>query len=310
MIISIDHGNKSIKTPNFLFTSGLIESETRPGLKGDFIFWNNKYYSLTEKRISYLRDKTVDDRFYVLTLFAIAYELQKAQIDEDPINPVDITLLVGLPPAHYGQLHSRFEQYFLRKRDIVDFEFNDLSYSIRISKVVSYTQALAAAVTRYSELKSHAVSYIIDIGGFTVDILKLRYGRPDLEVVESFEKGVLTLYNSIASQCNARFDRLIEDSGIDEVLLGEPTILPGELQFLIRTMTTEFLNEFYNFLRERGIDVKTSKCVFAGGGSLLLRPMIDRGGKVSFPIYIDDIHANAVGYGVLYRSEVAAHGNQ
>ena len=310
MIISVDHGNKSIKTPNLLFTSGLIESETKPGLQGDFIHWEGRYYSLTEKRISYLRDKTEDDRFYVLTLFAIAYEMQRAGIEPDPINPVDITLLVGLPPAHYGQLHNRFEQYFLRKRDIVDFEFNDEYYCIRISKVVSYTQALAAAVTKFGDLKNHAVSYIIDIGGFTVDVLKLRYGRPDLEVVESFETGVLTLYNSISSQCNSQYDRLLEDSDIDEVIRGEPTILPGEVQLLIRNMAAGFLNDFYNFLRERGIDVKTSKCVFAGGGSLLLRQMIDRGGKVGFPIYIDDIHANAVGYGLLYRSEVAANGNQ
>ena len=75
MIISVDHGNKSIKTPRLLFTSGLIESDTRPGIKTDCIFWNGKYYTLTEKRISYLRDKTEDDRFYVLTLFAIAKEL-------------------------------------------------------------------------------------------------------------------------------------------------------------------------------------------------------------------------------------------
>ena len=48
--------------------------------------------------------------------------------------------------------------------------------------VVSYTQALAAAVTKYGELKKHAASYIIDIGGYTVDVLKLRYGKPDLEM--------------------------------------------------------------------------------------------------------------------------------
>ena len=60
MIISVDHGNKSIKTPRLLFTSGLIESDTRPGIKTDCIFWNGKYYTLTEKRISYLRDKTVN----------------------------------------------------------------------------------------------------------------------------------------------------------------------------------------------------------------------------------------------------------
>ena len=253
-----------------------------------------------------MRDKTEDERFFVLTLFAIAYELERKGIREAE-DPIDITLLVGLPPAHYGQLHGRLEQYFFRKREVIDFLFNDRCYSIRFNRVVSYSQALAAAVTRFGDLKNHAVSYIIDVGGFTVDVLKLRHGRPDLEVMESFEQGVITLYNSIISQCNSQFDRLLEDSDIDEVIRGEPTILPGEIQMLIRTAANQFLNEFYNFLRERGIDVKSSKCVFAGGGSILLRNLIERSGKVGYPIFIDNIHANAIGYEILYRSEVSVN---
>ena len=250
-----------------------------------------------------------DERFYVLTLFAIAKELERRKVPET-LDPIDITLLVGLPPAHYEQLHSRFEQYFLRRREIVDFEYNGKYYSIRISKVLSYPQAFAAAVTQFGTLKAHSVAYIIDIGGFTIDVLKLRSGHPDLAVVESFEKGVITLYNGIASKCNALYARILEDCDIDEVIRNQPTVLPGEVQQLIRTMTNDFLTEFYNFLRERGVDVSTSKCVFAGGGSLLLRGMIERGNKVAFPIFIEDIHANARGYELLYQSEVAANGQQ
>lgn len=309
MIISVDHGNKSIKTPHAIFTSGLVMSDGLQGFKTDYIGWNGKYYSLTERRISYLRDKTEDDRFFILTLFAIAKELEYRDVSET-LDPIDITLLVGLPPAHYEQLHSRFEQYFLRRREAIDFEYNGKYYSIRINKVLSYPQAFAAAVTQYSTLKAHSVAYIIDIGGFTIDVLKLRFGRPDLEVVESFEKGVITLYNSIASKCNSQYARILEECEIDEVIRNQPTVLPGEVQQLIRVMTSDFLAEFYNFLRERGIDVSTSKCVFAGGGSLLLRSMIERGNKVAFPIFIEDIHANAIGYEVLYQSEVAANGKQ
>ena len=309
MIISVDHGNKSIKTPHAIFTSGLVMSDGLQGFKTDYIGWNGKYYSLTERRISYLRDKTEDDRFFILTLFAIAKELEYRKVSET-LDPIDITLLVGLPPAHYEQLHSRFEQYFLRRREAIDFEYNGKYYSVRINKVLSYPQAFAAAVTQYSTLKAHSVAYIIDIGGFTIDVLKLRYGRPDLEVVESFEKGVITLYNSIASKCNSQYARILEECEIDEVIRNQPTVLPGEVQQLIRSMTADFLAEFYNFLRERGIDVSTSKCVFAGGGSLLLRGMIERGNKVAFPIFIEDIHANAIGYEVLYQSEVAANGKQ
>ena len=309
MIISVDHGNKSIKTPHAIFTSGLVMSDGLQGFKTDYIGWNGKYYSLTERRISYLRDKTEDDRFFILTLFAIAKELEYRDVSET-LDPIDITLLVGLPPAHYEQLHSRFEQYFLRRREAIDFEYNGKYYSVRINKVLSYPQAFAAAVTQYSTLKVHSVAYIIDIGGFTIDVLKLRFGRPDLEVVESFEKGVITLYNSIASKCNSQYARILEECEIDEVIRNQPTVLPGEVQQLIRSMTSDFLAEFYNFLRERGIDVSTSKCVFAGGGSLLLRGMIERGNKVAFPIFIEDIHANAIGYEVLYQSEVASSGKQ
>lgn len=309
MIISVDHGNKSIKTPHAIFTSGLVMSDGLQGFKTDYIGWNGKYYSLTERRISYLRDKTEDDRFFILTLFAIAKELEYRNVSET-LDPIDVTLLVGLPPAHYEQLHSRFEQYFLRRREAIDFEYNGKYYSVRINKVLSYPQAFAAAVTQYSTLKAHSVAYIIDIGGFTIDVLKLRYGRPDLEVVESFEKGVITLYNSIASKCNSQYARILEECEIDEVIRNQSTVLTGEVQQLIRSMTADFLAEFYNFLRERGIDVSTSKCVFAGGGSLLLRGMIERGNKVAFPIFIEDIHANAIGYEVLYQSEVAANGKQ
>lgn len=309
MIISVDHGNKSIKTPHAIFTSGLVMSDGLQGFKTDYIGWNGKYYSLTERRISYLRDKTEDDRFFILTLFAIAKELEYRDVSET-LDPIDITLLVGLPPAHYEQLHSRFEQYFLRRREAIDFEYNGKYYSVRINKVLSYPQAFAAAVTQYGTLKVHSVAYIIDIGGFTIDVLKLRFGRPDLEVVESFEKGVITLYNSIASKCNSQYARILEECEIDEVIRNQPTVLPGEVQQLIRSMTADFLAEFYNFLRERGIDVSTSKCVFAGGGSLLLRGMIERGNKVAFPIFIEDIHANAIGYEVLYQSEVTANGKQ
>lgn len=252
---------------------------------------------------------TSNEEAYVLTLFAIAKELERRKVPET-LDPIDITLLVGLPPAHYEQLHSRFEQYFLRRREIVDFEYNGKYYSIRVSKVLSYPQAFAAAVTQFGTLKAHSVAYIIDIGGFTIDVLKLRSGRPDLAVVESFEKGVITLYNGIASKCNALYARILEDCDIDEVIRNQPTVLPGEVQQLIRTMTSDFLTEFYNFLRERGVDVSTSKCVFAGGGSLLLRGMIERGNKVAFPIFIEDIHANARGYELLYQSEVAANGQQ
>lgn len=77
--------------------------------------------------------------------------------------------------------------------------------------------------------------------------------------MESFEKGTITLYNSIISQCNSQYARLLEDCDVDEVIKGEAYDPAGEVQMMIRNMANQFLGEFYNFIRERGIDVGTAK---------------------------------------------------
>ena len=90
MLIAIDHGNKNIKTAHHVFTSGLTESDTRPPFGDSVLQVGGKYYMLSEQRIPYLRDKTVDDRFFILTLFAIALELEEAE--EANNGPKDVAL--------------------------------------------------------------------------------------------------------------------------------------------------------------------------------------------------------------------------
>ena len=70
MLISIDHGNKQIKTNHRTFVSGLRESDTKPPFGKDVLFYKGKYYTLTDQRIPYMRDKTADERYFILTLFA------------------------------------------------------------------------------------------------------------------------------------------------------------------------------------------------------------------------------------------------
>lgn len=78
MLIAIDHGNKSVKLPcGDPFVSGLVESEVAPFGK-DVLKYRGRYYQLSDYRIPYHRDKTEDERFFILTLFAIAREINSA----------------------------------------------------------------------------------------------------------------------------------------------------------------------------------------------------------------------------------------
>lgn len=81
MLIGVDHGNKQIKTVHCApFVSGLQQSMTRPfGLS---LQYGGNYYTLSNERIPYRKDKTGDDRFFILTLIAIAEELTARGVDE------------------------------------------------------------------------------------------------------------------------------------------------------------------------------------------------------------------------------------
>ena len=86
--IPLDHGNRNMKTAEEVFTSGLVESDLKPVL-GEYLEYNGKFYSLTGERIPYMRDKTLDDRFFILTLFGIGKELERrTQPQKDTIYQV------------------------------------------------------------------------------------------------------------------------------------------------------------------------------------------------------------------------------
>lgn len=56
MLIAVDHGNKQIKTNHRTFTSSFCVSSTRPPFGKDVLFYKNKYYTLSDQRIPYMRD--------------------------------------------------------------------------------------------------------------------------------------------------------------------------------------------------------------------------------------------------------------
>ena len=79
LVVAVDTGNKNIKTPHTEpFNSGLIcHGNIPPAIKADTLCYEGNYYTLTQSRVPYMYDKTSDWSYYVLTLFAIAKELER-----------------------------------------------------------------------------------------------------------------------------------------------------------------------------------------------------------------------------------------
>ena len=298
MLIAIDHGNKQIKTINCEpFTSGLLESDTQPFGK-DILMYKGKYYQVTDQRIPYRKDKTEDERFFILTLFAIAREIEEQGFFHPGV--MRVQLAVGLPPAYYGTHYQSFIRYFL-DRGTVSFSYRGKTYSILIDNVGCYPQSYAAALTMFQTLSTIPKALVLDIGGMTADYLQIKYGEGDLSVCDSLENGVIRLYNRIESKVRAEQDILLTEREIDAILLGTEVQVPFGVASVVERLAQEFIADLLSALRERQLELKSGPVIFVGGGSILLRKQIQKSGKVSNPLFVEDIRANARGYEVLYK---------
>ena len=187
MLIAIDHGNYAVKTENHSFVAGLAEHTVKPPLTDEILEYGGKYWTLSGKRLNYRRDKTADESYFILSLIAIAKEMETA----GRANPFEqVQLAVGLPPEHYGVLKDKFAQYFQRD-GVIKFVYKEKPYSIIIERVMVFPQAYAAVVPQSTLIMNSPRIFIVDVGGYTTDILLLKNGKLDFQYCRSLESVTL-----------------------------------------------------------------------------------------------------------------------
>jgi len=302
IVIGVDNGNANTKTVHTLFTSGLTEHDVKPPFADEWIEYNGKFYTLSTKRLTYTRDKTKNNHCFILTLFAIAKEI----LASGQYSPVlDICLSVDLPPEHYSIQKDKFANYFKSFGDTISFKYKDKPFIINLyNEVYVFPQGFAAVATKASELKEYSQVYIIDIGGYTTDILLISHGKLDLQYCRSLEDGIITMNNKIQGRINMAFDQKIDDEHIYDVLFGKKTVLSPEIQQKIKDESAQHAIHILNQCRELGIDLKSNPAFFVGGGSLLLKPFIENSGMVSVTEFFENISANAYGCTILANSKL------
>ena len=91
-IIAVDHGYGNMKTANTVTPTGIKAYETEPIFTGNILEYNGIYYRIGEGHKEFIPDKAMDEEYYLLTLMAIARELNVFSIRE-----ADVHLAAGLP---------------------------------------------------------------------------------------------------------------------------------------------------------------------------------------------------------------------
>ena len=298
--IAIDHGNRNIKTVNTTFTTGITESDIRPGRGIEYLEHNGKFYVPSNRRIPYQRDKTTDARFFYLTLLGIAKELElNKNIEKGDL--IQVQMPIGLPPKHFAELYDKYEEFFRGNGEMLQFSYNQKEYHVTITDVMAFPQDYAAIMLQHKEISTYPKVVGVDIGGFTTDYLMFRSGVEDMEICDSMETGIIILYNRIIARVRADYDVLLEEADIDSIIQGNAGFYGAKVINAVLQEAGAYVTDLLSSLRERGIDLKSTLFIFLGGGSILLKDLIKIAGLISHVQFIDDIHANAKGYDYLYQ---------
>lgn len=104
---------------------------------------------------------------------------------------------------------------------------------------------------------------------------------------------------------NAERQLDVDDYTIDNIL--RCGYNPGkELNDVVHTTAQNYARTLIRSLKEKGVDLTLSYPVFIGGGSILMRPVIESELGRDDYLFIDDPRANAVGYKMMAESRLAA----
>ena len=141
-IIGVDAGYGNIKTANTVTPTGITACETQPIFNGSILEYEGKYYRIGEGHKEFIADKVTDDDFYLLTLMAIAKELNICGIRQ-----ADVYLVAGLPMTWIRNQRDSFREYLLRNEQVA-FRFNGKDYMIRFVGCSVYPQGYPAIVNQ------------------------------------------------------------------------------------------------------------------------------------------------------------------
>lgn len=104
---------------------------------------------------------------------------------------------------------------------MLQFNYKQKEYHVIITDVMAFPQDYAAIMLQHREIRSYPKVVGVDIGGFTTDYLMFRSGIEDMEICDSMETGIISLYNRITARMRADYDVLLEEADIDSIIQGK-----------------------------------------------------------------------------------------
>jgi len=301
--IGVDHGYAAMKTPHFSFPTGLVGYEHEPYTRKDVLEFDGKFYVAGSGRQPLQKDKTRTEDYYLLTLAAIAKELEHRGAGPTAA----VHLAAGLPLTSFGRDKKKFREYLFRDGKPVNFRYEWTAYTVTIERISLFPQGYAAVLTQ-QELLGQPSVIVADIGGWTVDLMRLDNRIPNAATCRSLELGMIRCLDEISEQIRRTLGLSMTAAQIESALRGEVSSMDDKAKQIIHREAGAYTRRLLSAIAESGLDARAMPAIFLGGGAALLKRHVSATDGLSRPLILDDVCLNAKGYERLVEQISAGNG--
>ena len=292
MNIGIDHGYYAIKTRHFSFPAGISEYSHEPYTLQNTLEYGGKFFVCGTGRQPILRNKMENDNYYLLTLAAIAREIkQRGGKTECSVN-----IAAGLPLAGFGREKKSFREYLLRSPQPVGYRFEGIPYKVTIEDVKLFPQGYSAIALHPELIQNEPSVLLMDIGGWTVDLMRLDNRIPNAATCRSLELGMIRCLDEIGEQLRRTLGLSMTAAQIESVLRGEGGSMDEQARSIIQREADSYAARLLSAIQESGLDARAMPAIFLGGGAALLKRHLPPTSALCRPFILDDVCLNAKGY--------------
>lgn len=293
LVVGIDHGFSMMKTPHATFENGVEKLGGEATLTNNTLIYQGSYYKVGEGRLPLMQTKTENENYFLLTLAAIAKEMDIYQQYK-----ADVILAVGLPFSRFGKEKDDFYRYLLRV-DSIQYNYSGKNYEIQIIDVYVFPQCYAAIADKLREYGRE--NLIVDIGSKTIDVIHTRNYVPVESESTSIPAALIQCMEGIKSNVYQNCNRRVSEDMIQQMILEKDVNIPTDCKVIIREGLVDFAKGMEAKLAELGFDLEMFTVIYAGGGATLMK---NYGTLKSANIhYLEDIRANAKGYEFLAKQK-------
>ena len=273
MNIGIDHGYYAIKTRHFSFPAGISEYSHEPYTLQNTLEYGGKFFVCGTGRQPILRNKMENDNYYLLTLAAIAKEIK--QRGEKP--ECSVKLAAGLPLAGFGREKKPFREDLLRSSQLADgirpvcFKFEGIPYEVTIEDVKLFPQGYSAIAIHPELIQNEPSVLLMDIGGWTVDLMRLDNGVPNASTCRSLELGMIRSIDETKEQIRRDVGLSVTDAQVERVLAGKSCSMDENARSIIQKQGRLYTERLLSAAMESGFDLKAIPVVMMGGGAAVVK---------------------------------------